>query len=79
MAGTKVSGSKTTEKGKKTSGTKASGSRTSGGKNMRQTQQQNPEEGFLRSEVLIIGSFALAVLLFLSISSGCYVAKDCYK
>ncbi len=76
MAGTKVSGSKTTEKGKKTSGTKASGSRTSGGKNMRQTQQQNPEEGFLRSEVLIIGSFALAVLLFLSNFHLCGIAGD---
>lgn len=76
MAGTKASGSKTTGKGKKTSGTKASGSRTSGGKNTRQTQQQNPEEGFLRSEVLILGSFALAVLLFLSNFHLCGIAGD---
>lgn len=76
MAGTKASGSKTTGKGKKTSGTKASGSRTSGGKNTRQTQQQDPEEEFLRSEVFIIGSFAVAVLLFLSNFHLCGIAGD---
>lgn len=81
MAGTKASGSKTSGKGKKTSGTKsagtkAAGSRTSGGKNTRQTQKQNPEEEFLRSEVLIIGSFALAVLLFLSNFHLCGIAGD---
>lgn len=76
MAGTKANGNKTTAKGKKTSGTKASGGRTSGTRNMKQTQNQNQEEGFLRSEVLIIGSFALAVLLFLSNFHLCGIAGD---
>ena len=76
MAGTKANGNKTTAKGKKPSGTKASGGRTSGTKSTKQTQNQDLEEGFLRSEVLIIGSFALAVLLFLSNFHLCGIAGD---
>ncbi len=81
MAGTKAAGNKTTGKGKKTSGTKAagtkvSGSRTAGTRAKKQTQNQNQEEGFLRSEVFIIGSFALAVLFFLSNFHLCGAAGD---
>ncbi len=74
VAGTKANGTKTTGKGKRTSGTKASGGKSSGTRSKK--QMQNQEEGFLRSEVLIIGSFALAVLLFLSNFHLCGIAGD---
>lgn len=66
MAGTKTSGKNTTKKGQKTSGTKKTN----------RTQVQKQEEGFLRSEVLIIVSFAFSVLLFLSNFRLCGIAGD---
>ena len=74
MAGTKANGTRTTGKGKRTSGSKASGGKSTGTRS--KNQIQNQEEGFLRSEVLIIGSFALSVLLFLSNFHLCGIVGD---
>ncbi len=42
----------------------------------RQDYEPEPEQGFMREEVLLIASFALAVLLFLSNFHLCGVAGD---
>ena len=52
-----------TAKGGKTAAKKSSSSKA---KNKNQVKQQESETGFMRGEVLLIASFALAVLLFLS-------------
>lgn len=87
MAGTTNNSRKTTtEKGKKTAGTKAAGtksakqtaSKQTGIRTKKQKQEayQPEEESFIRSEVLVIASFAVAVLLFLSNFHLCGIAGD---
>ncbi len=62
-----------TAKGGKTAAKKSSSSKA---KNKNQVKQQESETGFMRGEVLLIASFALAVLLFLSNFHLCGVAGD---
>ena len=62
-----------TSKNKKTTTKKAASSKV---KKTSQTRRQEPETGFIRGEVLLIASFAVAVLLFLSNFHLCGVAGD---
>ncbi len=62
MAGT-TKGSKKASNSRTSSGKKTSGAKSNRGK---QAKNQEPEIGFIRSEVFVIVAFALAVLLFLS-------------
>lgn len=62
-----------TSKNKKTTTKKAASSKA---KKTSQTRRQEPETGFIRGEVLLIASFAVAVLLFLSNFHLCGVAGD---
>ena len=68
MAGTKNNGRRTTGGGKKTSGAKT--------KKASQSKSPQQDNEFLRSEVLVIGSFALALLLFLSNFHLCGMVGD---
>ncbi len=62
-----------TGKKRKTTTKKGTSSRT---KKQTQSKRQQPQAEFIRGEVLVIGSFALAVLLFLSNFHLCGVAGD---
>ncbi len=62
--------------GSKTTGKGTSGKTTAGKSTRRQEVTQEQEESFLRSEVLVIASFAVAVLLFLSNFHLCGIAGD---
>lgn len=70
----------TTKKTTTTRNTKkpAASKKTAAGRNKKQTQTKNRSEGssFIRSEVIIIASFAIAVLLFLSNFHLCGPAGD---
>lgn len=63
----------TTNKSKKTAASKKTTTRT---KKQTQTKNSGGDSSFIRSEVLIIASFAIAVLLFLSNFHLCGVAGD---
>lgn len=67
----------TTKGGKTTSGrTGAKKPASSKSKKQTQNRRQEPDTGFIRGEVILIASFALAVLLFLSNFHLCGVAGD---
>lgn len=55
---------------------KGGGKNTKGSKNTKTAKQEEPELGFLRSEVLIICSFAVSILLFLSNFGICGAAGN---